>query len=93
MKKSLLIVGLLMAMSLTASAQYKGFSFGFKVGPSFDWTGSKTGAAINERTKTGFDVGLVAEYYFAENYAIVTGINVDPNDCLPIPKLKRYFVG
>ena len=31
MKKSLLIVGLLMAMSLTASAQYKGFSFGFKV--------------------------------------------------------------
>jgi len=77
MKKSLLIVGLLMAMSLTASAQYKGFSFGFKVGPSFDWTGSKTGAAINERTKTGFDVGLVAEYYFAENYAIVTGINVD----------------
>ena len=77
MKKSLLIVGLLMAMSLTASAQYKGFSFGFKVGPSFDWTGSKTGAAINQRTKTGFDVGLVAEYYFAENYAIVTGINVD----------------
>ncbi len=77
MKKSLLIVGLLMAMSLTASAQYKGFSFGFKVGPSFDWTGSKTGAAINQRTKTGFDVGLVAEYYFAENYAIVTGVNVD----------------
>lgn len=77
MKKSLLFVGLLMAMSLTASAQYKGFSFGFKVGPSFDWTGSKTGAAINQRTKTGFDVGLVAEYYFAENYAIVTGVNVD----------------
>ena len=77
MKKSLLFVGLLMAMSLTVSAQYKGFSFGFKVGPSFDWTGSKTGAAINQRTKTGFDVGLVAEYYFAENYAIVTGVNVD----------------
>ncbi len=77
MKKSLLIVGLLMAMSLTASAQYKGFSFGFKVGPSFDWTGSKTGAATNLSTKTGFDVGLVAEYYFAENYAIVTGVNVD----------------
>ena len=77
MKKNLLFIGLMMAMSLTASAQYKGFSFGFKVGPSFDWTGSKTGAAINQRTKTGFDVGLVAEYYFAENYAIVTGVNVD----------------
>jgi hypothetical protein len=77
MKKSLLIVGLLMAMSLTASAQYKGFSFGFKLGPTFDRTGSKTGAAINQGTKTGFDLGVVAEYYFAENYAIVTGVNVD----------------
>lgn len=77
MKKSLLIVGLLLAMSLTASAQYKGFSFGFKLGPSFDWTGSKTGAAVNQGTKTGFDVGVVAEYYFAENYAIVTGVSVD----------------
>ena len=77
MKKSLLIVGLLLAMSLTASAQYKGFSFGFKLGPTFDWTGSKTGAATNQGTKTGFDLGVVAEYYFAENYALVTGVNVD----------------
>lgn len=77
MKKNFLFVALLLGMTLSASAQYKGFSFGFKVGPSFDWVGSKTGAAINQGTKTGFDVGLVAEYYFAENYAIVTGINVD----------------
>lgn len=77
MKKSLLIVGLLLAMSLTASAQYKGFSFGLKLGPSFDWTGSKTGAADNLGTKVGFDVGVVAQYYFAENYAIVTGVSVD----------------
>lgn len=77
MKKSLLFVGLMLALSLTASAQYEGFSFGFKLGPSFDWIGSKTGAAINQGTKTGFDIGFVAEYYFDENYAIVTGVNVD----------------
>ena len=77
MKKNLLFVGLMLALSLTASAQYKGFSFGLKFGPSFDWTGSKTGAASNQGVKTGFDVGLVAEYYFAENYALVTGVNVD----------------
>ena len=77
MKKSLLFVGLMLTLSLSASAQYKGFSFGFKLGPTFDWTSSKTGAAINQGTKTGFDLGLVAEYYFAENYAIVTGVNVD----------------
>ena len=39
MKKSLLFVGLLMAMSLTVSAQNNGFAFGFKLGPGFDWTG------------------------------------------------------
>ena len=76
MKKNLFFVGLMLALSLSASAQYKGFSFGFKLGPSFDWTGSKTGAAANQGIKTGFDVGLVAEYYFAENYALVTGVNV-----------------
>ncbi len=77
MKKNLLMIGFLMAMSLTVSAQYKGFSFGFKLGPSFDWTGSRTGAATNQGVKAGFDLGVVAEYYFAENYAIVTGISVD----------------
>ena len=67
----------MMAVSLTASAQYKGFSFGFKLGPNWGWTGSTTGAAISEGAKTGFDLGVVAEYYFADNYALVSGINVD----------------
>ncbi len=79
MKKSLLIVGLLLAMSLTASAQNNGFAFGLKLGPGFDWTGSTTGAAINQGVRTGFGVGLVAEYYFADNYAISTGVNVNMN--------------
>ena len=79
MKKSLLFVGLMLAMSLTMSAQNNGFAFGFKLGPGFDWTGSTTGAAVNEGLRTGFGVGVVAEYYFADNYAIVTGVNVNMN--------------
>ena len=79
MKKNLLFVGLMLALSLSASAQYKGFSFGLKMGPGFDWTGSTTGAAKNEGMRMGFGVGLVAEYYFADNYAIVTGVNVNMN--------------
>ena len=77
MKKSLLIVGLMLAMSLTASAQYKGFAFGFKMGPNFGWTGSTTSTAVSQGARTGFDVGVVAEYYFADNYALVSGVNVD----------------
>lgn len=79
MKKSLLFVGLMLAMSLTMSAQNNGFAFGFKLGPGFDWTGSTTGAAVNEGLRTGFGVGVVAEYYFAPNYALVTGVNVNMN--------------
>lgn len=76
MKKSLLMVGLLMALTLSASAQYKGFSFGFKLGPNWGWTGSTTGAAVSNGARTGLDLGVVAEYYFADNYALVSGINV-----------------
>ena len=67
----------MLAMSLTASAQYKGFAFGLKLGPNWGWTGSTTGGAVNLGARTGFDVGVVAEYYFADNYALVSGINVD----------------
>ncbi len=79
MKKNLLIIGLLLAMSLGVSAQNTGFAFGLKLGPGFDWTGSTKGAAKSEGVRTGFGVGLVAEYYFADNYAIVTGVNVNMN--------------
>ena len=75
MKKNLLFVGLLLALSLGVSAQKTGF--GFKLGPSFNWVGSKNGEAANLKLKTGFNFGLDAEFYMAENIAIVTGLNVN----------------
>ena len=69
-------MGLMLALSLTTSAQNDGFAFGFKVGPNLGWTGSTTAAAVREGSRAGFDLGVVAEFYFAENYAISTGINV-----------------
>ena len=74
MKKNLLVIGLMLAMSLTVSAQNQGFAFGIKLGPNFGWTGSTTAQSLGSRT--GFDVGVVGEYYFADNYAIVSGVNV-----------------
>ena len=56
-----------------------GFSFGFKLGPVFDWIGSTTGAAKDEGMEVGFGLGVVAEYDFAKNYAIVSGVNVNMN--------------
>lgn len=77
MKKNLLFVGLMLALSLSASAQYRGFSFGLRLGPNFNWIESKAGAADNDGVKTGFDMGFLAEYYFTENYALVMGVNVN----------------
>ena len=77
MKKKLLFVGLMLALSLSASAQDHGFSFGLRLGPNFNWVGSKAGAADNQGAPVDFDLGFVAEYYFTENYALVTGVNVN----------------
>lgn len=103
MKKNLLFVSLMLALSLSASAQYTGFSCGLKFGPSFDWVGSKGGAADNLGTGIGFDLGVVAEYYFAENYALVTGVNVnfvnghygfnDKRNISPIDTIADYRLG
>ncbi len=81
MKKKLFFVGLMLALSLGASAQDQEFSFGLRLGPNFNWIGSRAGAAENHGDKSGtdvgFDLGFVAEYYFTENYALVTGVNVN----------------
>ena len=76
MKKNLLLIGLVLTLSLSASAQYKGFSFGFKVGPNFGWAGSSTNTAKALKARTGADLGFIAEYYFTDNYALITGIDV-----------------
>ena len=102
MKKSLLIVGLLMAMSLSATAQYDGPAFGFRLGPNFNWVGSK-GEAYDSDMRVGFDVGFVFEYYFTENYALVTGVNVnflkgeydyrDKRNISPVDSIPNYLLG
>jgi len=82
MKKNLLFVALLLGLTLGATAQskeYKAFGFGFKVGPGFDWVGSTTGGAVNEGARVGMNFGFVADFYFAQNYAISSGININLN--------------
>lgn len=75
MKKHVLLAVLVLAASTSLFAQYKEFGFGVKVGPTFEWAGSKNNTVYNEATRTGFKWGVFGEYYFAENYAIVMGLN------------------
>ncbi len=62
----------------------KKFRFGVFVSPTMSWmrpTTSKTDdgqyAPKNNGSKVGFTYGLMAEYNFAENYAIVSGLQVN----------------
>ena len=100
MKKSYLLAVALLVLSLSASAQYRGFSFGVKMGPAFDWAGSKTNTLQNEGTRMGFRWGVVADYYFAENYAITTGLNLrghysyqDMHNFSTVDTLTNYVLG
>ncbi|MBP5573841.1 MAG: outer membrane beta-barrel protein [Bacteroidales bacterium] len=102
MKKSFLLAIVMLVLSVSASAQYNGFAFGVKLGPAFDWAGSKTNTIHNEGTRMGFRMGLMGEYYFAENYAITTGLNVnylrnhfsyDDMRAFPVDTLSVYMLG
>jgi hypothetical protein len=91
MKKVILcaVTGIMCLQTNMLSAQSmsidsKKFRFGVFVAPTMSWmrpTTDKTDdekyAPTNEGSKVGFTYGLMAEYNFAENYAIVTGLQIN----------------
>lgn len=65
-------------------ATYKNVRLGFYVAPTSSWmrpTANKDDEqnfeTANQGSKIGFMYGLMAEFYFAENYAITTGLQVN----------------
>ena len=70
--------------ALQQTVDSKKFRFGVYIAPTMAWmkpTTDKTDdgryAPTNEGSKVGFQYGLMAEYHFAENYAFVTGLQVN----------------
>ena len=70
MKKSFLLAIVMLVLSVSASAQYNGFAFGVKLGPAFDWAGSKTNTIHNEGTRMGFRMGLHRGAHIADPIAV-----------------------
>lgn len=71
-------------ISSSLNIDSKKFRFGVFIAPTMSWmrpTTNKTDdgqyAPENNGSKIGFTYGLMAEYNFAENYAIVTGLQVN----------------
>jgi hypothetical protein len=71
----ILAVFMIMLMSGNASAQYKSFVLGIKAAPNFSWLGTSQQTYDSEGLRVGFSWGAVSEFYFTENYAIVSGVN------------------
>jgi hypothetical protein len=68
----------------TTTVDSRKLRFGLYLAPTISWmrpTTDKTDdgqyAPSNDGSKIGFTYGLMAEYYFAENYGFVTGLQVN----------------
>ena len=77
MRKTLLIISLLTAAAIGANAQTKNARIGIKVGPTFDWASAGSTAAENDGFRLGASLGLVYDYYFASNFAVSSGVDLN----------------
>jgi len=75
MRKTLLIISLVAAITLGANAQTRDFRIGIKFGPTFDWASAGSTAAFSDGVRLGANMGLVYDYYFANNFAFSSGAN------------------
>ncbi len=63
---------------LTISAQGD-IRFGFQLSPSFSWMSTNDNKITPSGTNLGLKLGMIGEYYFAENYAFSTGLGFSFN--------------
>lgn len=78
MKKILLLV-FMVAFTYGIHAQYKPVLFGMKAGANLGWLKPDAQGYSNEGAELGFTWGFIGEFFLMENYAILTGFNVNFN--------------
>ncbi|HEX7368013.1 MAG TPA: porin family protein [Pelobium sp.] len=77
MKKLLLAtVFALSTVTLFAQDTYKGFKLGITAHPNFGWIKSDVPDIKSDGLRAGFSYGLVGDFYFADNYAFTTGLQL-----------------
>jgi hypothetical protein len=93
MKKiSPLIVIILITFQL--QAQHKPVVFGLRVAGNLGWMKPDNQEYSSDGVVPGFTWGFISEFYLMENYAIVTGFNMNFNGAkMQYPELKSVMVG
>jgi hypothetical protein len=77
--KKLLPVLVLLVMVSSTQAQYKPVMFGLRVGGNLGWMKPDAEHYSSEGVVPGFTWGFIGEFFLMENYAILTGFNVNFN--------------
>jgi len=70
-----LFILLFLGCSSALFAQSK-VRLGAHIDPVFSWFSPKTSHIEKDGARLGYNGGLIVEYYFAPNYALVTGLNL-----------------
>jgi len=77
--KKILPVLFFLILASGMQAQYKPILFGLRVGINNGWIKPDTEGFESEGVQVGFTWGFISEFFFMENYAIITGFNVNFN--------------
>jgi hypothetical protein len=79
MKRNLIILTVLMLFSFTMKAQDKAkpFNFSFRMGPNLSWMKSNSEAVNKDGSILGFSWGALCEFPIQNNYAFVSGFNIN----------------
>lgn len=73
MKKLFILLFLGCSSALFAQSKVR---LGAHIDPVFSWFSPKTSHIEKDGARLGYNGGLIVEYYFAPNYALVTGLNL-----------------
>jgi hypothetical protein len=84
----LIIIIILVLAPVLTMAQFKPYTFGFKVAPAIGWLKTDT-KGYSGGSSLGFSWGFVSEFNFTENHCLATGINfVFNNSNIKYPDLR-----
>jgi hypothetical protein len=64
----------------TAQMSISRIKFGIQASPTFSWLSTNDNKINNNGSNIGFKLGVIADYYFNENYAISTGLGFGFNN-------------
>lgn len=75
--KKYLFISILLLSTVQIFAQNSNLRFTVFVDPKFTWMKSDYTAIDNDGSKMGVNIGLNVDKFFADNYAIMTGVSIN----------------